>query len=124
MSRPAWLAPLSAAITTVSKRGPVVDLLGQLDRALEIAEGADLIGPALRNEVGPAAPRTHLGGNVVEDASRAPAFRVDQIADLHPQHPAQEKVPVVALGGFPVDPITARHPRRAATAATARHALD
>jgi hypothetical protein len=39
----------------VEARRPVVDLLGQLDRTLEIAERADFIGPALGNEVGPRA---------------------------------------------------------------------
>ena len=87
----------------VEARRPVVDLLGQLDRALEIAERADLIGPALGNEVGPTTARTHLGGKVVEDVGRAPAARLDQIADLRPEHPTQEKVPVIALGALPLD---------------------
>ena len=86
----------------VEARRPVVDLLGQLDRALEIAERADLIGPAFGNEVGTAAPGTHLGDNAVEDAGRTPAVRVDQIADLRPEHPTEEKVPVVALGALPL----------------------
>src|SRR5262249_7970096 len=78
--------------------GAVTDLLGQLDRALEVAKGADLVGAAFRNDVRRAPASPHVLADHLERGRAAAGLLLAQVAHVGAQHPVEEQIAVI-LGG-------------------------
>jgi hypothetical protein len=76
----------------------VVDLLGELDRALEVAERAHLVAATLRHQVGPAAARAHLRGQGFHDLVAPRELGVGAVTHLRAEQTLQEQIAIVGLG--------------------------
>ena len=106
----------------VEARRPVADLLGQLHRAFEIAQGARLVRAAFRDDVRSTAAAPHVLRDGLEGYRVARELLVGEVADLRAQHAVQEEIAVV--GGGPLalhrdhraEPEPGRHRRDGATA--------
>ena len=124
MSSPAWLPPLNAVMAMVSKSGaPWAIWLGDLLATDQIAEGPGHRGPALGNDVG-LRPAARPGRQIPEHVVDPLPLGVAAVVDLRPEQPIEEMVAVRSAGGSPLRASTARRPRRAATADTARQQFD